>query len=112
MVRMLSLSVEEMTAGALTQVVVDDARLERAKQNLVERIDVFGIQEEFEPFCDLLAARFGWDLGPAFVSNRTAPAEVSSALRRQIADDNAVDAELYRFAVDRWSRRVPSTQSA
>jgi hypothetical protein len=112
MVRMLSLTVEEMTGGALTQVVVDDARLERAKQNLVERIDVFGIQEEFEPFCDLLTARFGWDLGPSYVSNRTEPAEVSDALRRQIADDNAVDAELYRFAVDRWSRRVGSPRSA
>ena len=103
MVRMLSLTVEEMTAGALTQVLVDDARLERSKENLVERIDVLGIQEEFEPFCDLLTARFGWDLGPPQVTNQTAPVEVPDSLRQRIAADNEMDAELYRFAVDQWS---------
>jgi len=108
MVRMLSLTVEEMTAGALTQVGVDDARLERAKQNLVERIDVVGIQEEFEAFCLLLTERFGWDLGPAQVANQTAPVEATHSLRRQIAADNEMDAELYRFAVDRWSQGTPS----
>ena len=71
MVRMLSLTVEEMTAGALTQVVVDESRLKQAKENLVARIDVMGIQEEFEQFCDQLSTRFGWDLGPAHVANQT-----------------------------------------
>jgi hypothetical protein len=109
MVRMLSLTVDEMTEGALTQVVVDDARLERSKQNLVERIDIFGIQEEFEPFCDALATGFGWRLGPAHVANRTERVEVSETLRQQIAADNAMDAALYHFAVDRWSRRNEAT---
>jgi hypothetical protein len=106
MVRMLSLTVDEMTDGALTQVVVDDARLERAQRNLVERIDVFGIQEEFEPFCDLLATQFGWQLGPAHVANNTPPAAASEELKQQISADNAIDAELYRFAVERWSERA------
>ena len=112
MVRMLSLTVDEMTDGALTQVVVDVARLERAKQNLIERIDVFGIQEQFEPFCDLLAARFGWQLGRAHVANKTQPVDVADSLRQWIAADNEMDAELYRFAVDRWSQRTPSAGPA
>ena len=41
--------------------------LERAKRNLVERIDVWGVQEHFEEFCDELTRRFGWDLGPPAV---------------------------------------------
>jgi hypothetical protein len=105
MVRMLSLTREEMTGGALTRVVVDDARLERAQRNLVERIDTFGIQEDFEAFCHLLTERFGWDLGPAHVSNTTRHVEVPESLRERIASDNAMDAELYRFAFDHWSRR-------
>jgi Sulfotransferase family len=105
MVRMLSLTVDEMTDGALTQVVVDDARLERAKKNLVERIDVFGIQEEFDPFCNALESRFGWNLGPAHVANKTEPVAISDALRRDIAADNMMDAALYRFAVDQWAQR-------
>ena len=109
MVRMLSLTVDEMDDGALSRVVVDDARLELAKRNLVERIDVFGIQEEFEPFCDRLAARFGWQLGPAHVANHTQPVAISDSLRRLIAADNEVDAELYRFAADRWSELTRSS---
>ncbi len=110
MVRMLSLTTAEMTEGALTQVVVDDARLERAQQNLVERIDVFGIQEEFEPFCDRLVTQFGWRLGPAHVANHTEPAEASEALKEQIAADNAIDAALYAFAVARWNERADADQ--
>jgi hypothetical protein len=111
MVRMLSLDVEEMTAGALTQVVVDEARLDRAKRNLVDRIDAVGVQEHFEAFCDELASRFGWDLGPAHVANQTEPVDVADALREQIAADNAMDAELYHFAVEQCVPVAPRTGS-
>lgn len=106
MVRMLSLTVDEMTDGALTQVVVDDDRVERAKQNLEHRIDVVGVQEDFERFCDDLSARFGWDLGPPQQANTTAPTQVADALRRQIAEDNEMDAELYRHAVQLLADRA------
>lgn len=109
MVRMLSLTADEMTDGALTQVVVDDARLERAKENLAGRVDVMGIQEEFEPFCDALAIRFGWDLGEPQFANRTQAIPVDDRLRTRIASDNEMDAELYRFAVDLWAHRAAST---
>jgi hypothetical protein len=105
MVRMLSLQVEEMTDGMLTQVVVDDARVERAKAQLADRVDVFGVQEHFGAFCDLLEQRYGWTLGPMHVANRTEPVEVSDALRQRIAADNEADVALYRFAAEEWSRR-------
>jgi Sulfotransferase family len=108
MVRMLSLTVDEMTDGALTEVVVDDARLERAKDRLANRIDVMGVQEEFEPFCDELERRFGWDLGAPQFANRTQPVEVDPGLRERIAADNEIDAELYRFAVELWAARAAS----
>jgi hypothetical protein len=102
MVRMLSLEKDEMTDGALTPIVVDRGRLDAAKRNLSERIDATGLQEDLDGFCDALAARFGWDLGPPQLANRTAHRdrdEASPDLRARIADDNAMDVELYRFAV-------------
>jgi hypothetical protein len=106
MVRMLSLTVDEMTDGMLTQVDVDDARVERAKAQLVDRIDLFGVQEHFDEFCDLLAQRYGWTLGPMHHANRTEPVDVPESLLHSIAADNAADAELYRFAAEEWSRRT------
>lgn len=106
MVRMLSLTVDEMTDGALTAVDVDEARLERAKRNLAERIDVIGIQEQFDGFCEVLAERFGWDLGRAHVANRTSPFAAGDELRAQIALDNSMDIALYDFAVELWKGRV------
>jgi hypothetical protein len=105
MVRMLSLRADELTYGALTLTQVDDDRLAVAKANLAERIDVFGLQEHFEEFCDELRHRYGWDLGPPEFANRTTPADASPQLRARILEDNAADAELYAFAIDLWSRR-------
>jgi hypothetical protein len=110
MVKMLSLTAEEMASIPLTQpVVFDEARLERAKQNL-ERIDVVGVQEQFDACCSELEARFGWDLGAPRFANRTEKRPVSDALRERIAEDNAMDGELYRFARDLIARR--STEAA
>jgi hypothetical protein len=106
MVRMLSLRADEMTEGALTPVAVDEDRLATAKANLADRIDVMGVQEHFEDFCDELGRRFGWDLGPRQFANRTTPADAGPELRARIREDNAMDAELYAFASDLWSRRA------
>jgi hypothetical protein len=97
MVKMLSLSPEEMTNGALTHVEFTGDRLVRAEQRL-QGMSVVGFQEDFESFCAQLTARFGWDLGPPVFMNRTVPVDVSDALRARIADDNALDVELYEFA--------------
>ena len=100
MVKMLSLTPDEMTATPLMATVTfDEERLGRAKHNLEHRIDAIGLQEHFDAFCAELEARFGWDLGPPRFANRTPISPVSDDLMGQIAADNAMDVELYRFAV-------------
>jgi hypothetical protein len=112
MVKMLSLTPEEMAPIPLTQpVTFDQARLERAMQNL-ERIDVVGVQEQFDALCDELEIRFGWDLGAPRFANRTEKRPVSDALRERIAEDNAMDGELYRFAQELIERRRSAAAAA
>ncbi|MFZ6004078.1 MAG: hypothetical protein ACOYXM_09115 [Actinomycetota bacterium] len=107
MVKMLSLTTDEMTeAPLLATVPFDDARLEVAKENLAQRIDVFGLQDHFEDFCSDLEVSFGWDLGSPRFANRTPPRAVSDELRQLIAADNSLDVELYAFATRALSERT------
>lgn len=105
MVKMLSLTTDEMTAGTMTPMTFDRSRLDTAKHNLAERIDVFGLQEHFDEFCGEIAARFAWNLGRPRFANRTPALDASADLRARIADDNRYDVELYRFAADLWEER-------
>jgi hypothetical protein len=100
MVKMLAMAPEEMTDGFLTVLDLDSGHLERAKRNLVERIDVWGVQEHFEEFCDEVAQRFGWDLGPSRFANPSKPVDADDRFRARIAQDNELDDDLYRFALD------------
>jgi Sulfotransferase family len=97
MTKMLSLTPEEMSASMFTRVELDRDHLERAKEALAG-IDAFGLQERFEDFCERLAARFGWQLGEPDVVNATARVDAPKSLRARIAEDNALDVELYEFA--------------
>jgi hypothetical protein len=101
MVKMFSLTVEEMTAGMLTRVEFTADRLERAKQNLVA-VEVVGVQERFEEMCDALRRHFGWDLpDEPRIANRTEPVgddDVSEAFLARIVEDQAPDIELYDLA--------------
>lgn len=97
MVKMFSLTTDEMTGGMLTTVDYDRDRLEQAKRNL-ETVDVVGIQESFEAFCDELHLRFGWELGAPLWANRTQPADIPRSLIKRIEEDNALDTELYEHA--------------
>ena len=104
-VKMLAMTPDEMVDGALSPIVVDDHRVAAASANLEHRIDVMGLQEDFEGFCDVLARSFGWDLGPSVFMNRTTAAPSSEALRRRIEADNDADLALYDFARGLWARR-------
>ncbi len=97
MVKMLSLTRSEMTDGALSHIEFTADRLDGAKHRL-RQIDVVGFQEDFEPFCERLRARFGWELGPPVFMNRTAPSAVPDSFRTRIARDNELDVELFEFA--------------
>jgi hypothetical protein len=108
MVKMLALTPEEMTDGFLTVLDLDTTHLERAKRNLADRIDVWGVQEHFEEFCDELTRRFGWDLGPPRFANRSTQYEAQDGLAERIAEDNRLDIELYRFALELREQRSPA----
>jgi Sulfotransferase family len=104
MVKMFSLTRLEMTDGVLTRVDFSRERLERAKERLAT-VDVVGLQEGFEDFCEELTERFGWRLGEPVHSNRTDATEAPEAFRSRIAEDNAMDIELYDFAQRLCERR-------
>jgi Sulfotransferase family len=110
MVKMFSLRADEMTDGMLTRVEFTPARLDDAKRRLAT-VDVVGVQERFEEFCDELAARFEWRLGAPMHVNRTEPDGVSGELRARIAYDNAMDVELYEFARGLVGKRATQPES-
>jgi hypothetical protein len=97
MVKMFSLTREEMTDGMLTRVEFTPERLALAKERLAG-IDAIGLQEDFDEFCVELQRRFGWRLGEPLHANRTRPLDVPESFRARIAEDNAMDVELYEFA--------------
>jgi hypothetical protein len=99
MVKMFSLSAAEMSRGDGLMTHVEDfsnARLECAKRQL-ERVDVLGIDAEYEAFLAELTTRFGWQLGAPMYANRTIHTDVASSFRRRIASDNKADVELFEF---------------
>ncbi len=83
----------------LTVVEFTPQHLARAKAGL-ESVDVVGLQENFEAFCRTVEDRFGWPLGTPFFANRTQPVDVPESFRARIAADNAMDVELYEYAVE------------
>jgi hypothetical protein len=87
------------------QLVIDDARLQIAKQNL-DQVDVFGLTEHFDEFVADVRTRLGWkcaDVAPQRVSTEDWP--VPDSLRTRIASDNAADVALYEYARARYERR-------
>lgn len=97
MVKMFSLTPETMTAGMLTEVDFTRAHLDRACEQLAS-VDHVGLQERFDDFWTMLQEDLDWDLGPTAHANRTGEADVDQAFRDRIAEDNALDVELYEFA--------------
>lgn len=108
MVRTLSLSPDEMLAhdGVLTPVPYTRERLELAKEALAN-LDLFGLQDRFEEFCGELADRYGLQVGGPLRSNTTAPTEVPDGFADRIAEDNALDMELYEYACVLYRERHP-----
>jgi hypothetical protein len=107
MVKMFSLTPEEMVAGDGLMTHVKDfgaVRVQRAKDQL-ESIDVLGIDEDYTGFVDEISRRFGWRLGRVMYANRTARDDVPRSFRRRIADENAADVELFAFARELHDRR-------
>jgi hypothetical protein len=105
MTRMLSLAPQEMLESMLTPIALTRSHLEHAKEALT-RIDAIGLQENFEEFCTTLSARFDWRLGEPETINTTTMIEVPNRLRARIAEDNALDIELYELAQELVASRT------
>jgi len=106
MVKALTMTVPEMQRGVASMVPYDEGRLERAKHVLEHRIELFGVQEDFDTFCEELSSRFGWDLGDGtLLANQTSAMDVSEELKERIAHDSTLDMQLYDFARDLLVRR-------
>ena len=97
MVRTLSLSPEEMLEddGVLTPVPYTPERLERAKEAIA------GLE-----LCDELSARYGLDVGTPLRTNTTQPGAIPGGLAERIAEDNALDMELYDYACHLYEARA------
>lgn len=108
MTRTLSLTPEEMLVGdgVLTTVPYTPERLDMAKEALAS-LDLFGIQERFDDFCDDLSGTYGVDVGGPLRTNTTEAGEVPAGFADRIADDNALDMELYEFACRLYEERHP-----
>ena len=106
MTRTLSLSPDEMLAhdGVLTPVPYTPERLELAEEALAG-LELFGLQDRFDEFCDELGVRYGLEVGGKLRSNTTEPTEVPPGLADRIAEDNALDMELYEFACTLYRER-------
>jgi len=113
MVKMLSLTTDEMTGWALTEVDFGPEHLDRAVAAL-DAMEVVGLQDDLESFCAELTQRFGWDLGePAFLNQTDADAEpATEAFRLRIATDNALDQALWEHAQVLVARRAAAPRDA
>jgi hypothetical protein len=108
MVRVLSLAPDEWGPGdgVLTSVPYTRDRLEMAQEALAS-IELFGLQSRLDEFCDELAQRFDLKIGEPVRSNTTEPTEVPAGLADRIAEDNALDMELYDYACRLYEERHP-----
>jgi len=106
MVRMLSLTPDEFGPGdgVLTSVPYTNERLQMAKDALAA-LDLFGLQSRFDEFCVELGDRYGLDVGEPLRVNTTDDAEAPSGLEARIAEDNALDMELYDYACRLYEER-------
>lgn len=108
MVRMLSLAPEEMGPGdgVLATVPYTQERLDIAKDALAA-LDLFGLQEHFDDFCDELGTRYGLDVGTPLRTNTTEAIAAPPGLVDRIAEDNALDMSLYEYARGLYRERHP-----
>lgn len=106
-VRWLTLrSDEEVAFGETTRQMLDDA-----KRVLSERIEFLGITERYAESIRWIGEKLHWT-APITVDrlnispNRIAAADISASARDAIFEHNALDMELYSFALDLFARRT------
>ncbi len=88
--------------------------LKQAKQNLEQRITVFGLTEQFDAGLMLLQQTLHWRMPVYTIQNAGNPIKSAPTLdaetRAVIAKQNALDIELYEFARALFQERVRAAQ--
>ncbi len=98
MVKMFALPYGPDLDTVMTHINFTDAHLETAKSNL-KKVNIVGLQDDYDRFCKALEAKFDWDLGAAkFVNETKKTHSVSPQLIDRIKADNALDIRFYDFA--------------
>ena len=95
---------------------LDRALIDRAKRNLVEAFDFFGLLERFDDSMKLFQHTFGWDMtnmAPRNV-NRARPRrpELSAEEQQEMQRICAGDIELYEFAREKFAERLAARSAA
>jgi hypothetical protein len=87
------------------------AVLRRAKKNLVESYEAFGLKEQFKNSVRLFASRL--DVTPEWpekrhkkTGERPGVSDLDEHVRHAIRDSNSLDMELYRFAQDEFEEHL------
>jgi hypothetical protein len=102
--KQFAMTLEDQPTSFLDRIVVDDARLAIAKENL-GRVDVIGLQQHYDRFLAELSDRYGWRIGNVPELETSEPTVVPSSFRRRIAQENAADVAFYEYALELYEKR-------
>lgn len=92
--------------GGYSPYAVDEDGLERAKRNL-ETVDVIGLLHDMQGFLDNLGRTFGWTMLEENIrENVGSKREVSQSLLDRIVEENQIELEFYRHAVELVEQRA------
>jgi hypothetical protein len=103
--KIFSMTLDDRLETFMDVIDVDRDRLAIAIENL-QKVDVLGLQEDSEEVRRRVGEHFGWESADAKDSHvSTSDWVVSESFRERIAEDNAIDLELYEFARSLVERR-------
>lgn len=103
--KVFSMTRDDKLETFMDVIAVDEARLDIAKANL-ERIDIMGLQERSHDVLAAVADRYGWSLeGVEDQHIGRDDWSIPDSFRERIANDNAIDIELYRYACSLYEQR-------
>jgi hypothetical protein len=103
--KVFSMTTDDKLESYMDWIDMDADRLRLAKSNL-EKVDLVGVNDRYDEFVAQVRDDFGWTFDE-LPDKRVGTEQwtVHDALRERIAEDNAADVELYRFAVELEERR-------
>jgi Sulfotransferase family len=98
--KIFAMTIHDKLQSYMDWIDIDEQRLQIAKTNLA-KVDLVGVNERYDEFVVQVRERVGWTIDD--LPNRRVGEErwdVDDRLARRIAEDNAADLELYRYALE------------